>query len=71
MDIRAQFPDEQSSAGEFTRQADAFRWWVTADGSSGYPAETGRYHLYVSWAALGRIARLSCASSSNSKESSA
>lgn len=47
---RAQFPDEQSEAGEFKRQADAFRHWVTADGSSGYPAARGRYHLYVSWA---------------------
>lgn len=50
MEIRAQFPNEQSLAGEFTRQADAFRGQVTADGSSGYPAEAGRYHLYVSWA---------------------
>lgn len=50
MEIQAQFPDEQSPAGEFTRQADAFRRWVTVDGSSGYPAEAGRYHLYVSWA---------------------
>ena len=50
MEIRAQFPNEQSLAGEFTRQADAFRGRVTADGSSGYPAEAGRYHLYVSWA---------------------
>lgn len=50
MEIRAQFPNEQSPGGEFTRQADAFRGWVTADGSSGYPAEAGRYHLYVSWA---------------------
>lgn len=47
---KPQFPNEQSSAGEFKRQADAFRDWVTADGSSGYPAATGRYHLYVSWA---------------------
>ena len=45
-----QFPNEQSVAGEFRRQADAFRDWVTADGSSGYPAAAGRYHLYVSWA---------------------
>lgn len=45
-----QFPNEQSAAGEFKRQADAFRDWVTADGSLGYPAATGRYHLYVSWA---------------------
>jgi glutathionyl-hydroquinone reductase len=50
METRAQFPNEQSPAGEFRRQADAFRGWVTADGSSGYPAEAGRYHLYVSWA---------------------
>ena len=50
MEIQAQFPDEQSPTGEFTRQADAFRGWVTADGSSGYPSAAGRYHLYVSWA---------------------
>ena len=50
MTIAAQFPDEQSEAGEFTRQADAFREYVTASGSSGYRAEAGRYHLYVSWA---------------------
>jgi glutathionyl-hydroquinone reductase len=46
----AQFPDEQSDTGEFERQDDAFRDWVTSDGSSGYPAVAGRYHLYVSWA---------------------
>lgn len=46
----AQFPAEQSTNGEFQRQEDAFRGWVTADGRSGYPAEAGRYHLYVSWA---------------------
>jgi putative glutathione S-transferase len=46
----AQFPDEQSDTGEFERQEDAFRDWVTADGSSGYPAVAGRYHLYVSLA---------------------
>lgn len=50
MTISAQFPQEQSSEGEFIRQEDAFREWVTADGSSGYPAAKGRYHLYVSWA---------------------
>lgn len=32
------------------RSEDAFRDRVTADGSSGFPAEPGRYHLYVSWA---------------------
>jgi glutathionyl-hydroquinone reductase len=30
--------------------AGAFRDWVTTDGSSAFPAETGRYHLYVSYA---------------------
>ena len=46
----AQFPDEQSESGAFVRQQDAFRDRVTADGSSGFPAEAGRYHLYVSLA---------------------
>jgi glutathionyl-hydroquinone reductase len=47
---KAQFPNEQSDDGRFVRQEDAFRGRVTADGSSGFPAEAGRYHLYVSWA---------------------
>ncbi len=46
----AQFPDEQSEDGEFARQEDAFRDLVSADGSTPYPAESGRYHLYVSLA---------------------
>lgn len=46
----AQFPDEHTGAGEFKRQPDAFREHVTANGSSGFPAAAGRYHLYVSWA---------------------
>lgn len=50
MAVRAQFPDEQSTEGAFTRQPDAFHHWVTGDGSSGFPAASGRYHLYVSWA---------------------
>ncbi len=50
MTVKAQFPDEQTAEGEFKRQEDTFRGWVTADGSSGYPAVRGRYHLYVSWA---------------------
>lgn len=45
-----QFPDEQTAEGTFRRQVDAFREWVTEDGRSGYPAASGRYHLYVSWA---------------------
>lgn len=47
---KAQLPAEQSAAGEFKRQGDAFLGWVTEDGRSGFPAERGRYHLYVSWA---------------------
>ena len=50
MIANAQFPQEQSDAGEFKRQEDAFQGWVTEDGSSGFPAARGRYHLYVSWA---------------------
>jgi glutathionyl-hydroquinone reductase len=46
----AQFPDEEGADGEFQRQEDAFRDWVTADGASGYSAKAGRYHLYISLA---------------------
>jgi glutathionyl-hydroquinone reductase len=35
---------------EFSRPAYPFQGRITADGSSGYPAEAGRYHLYISWA---------------------
>src|SRR4051812_32308665 len=49
MSIKAQFPDEQVD-GAFKRQEDAFRKWITADGSTAYPAVGGRYHLYVSLA---------------------
>lgn len=50
MSIQPQFPDEQSSEGAFLRQDDAFREWVSEDGSSKHPAARGRYHLYVSLA---------------------
>src|SRR6266566_1459762 len=46
----AQFPSEQSETGEFQRQEDAFREWISNDGSTPYPAVAGRYHLYVSLA---------------------
>ena len=42
--------DTRKTGGEFVRGAAAFRDWVTADGRSGYPAQAGRYHLYVSLA---------------------
>ena len=48
--MKPQFPTEQSESGEFQRQEDAFREWISADGSTPYPAATGRYHLYVSLA---------------------
>jgi putative glutathione S-transferase len=50
MNGRAEFPKETGRQGEFIRQKSAFRDQVTADGSSGYRAEPGRYHLYVSYA---------------------
>jgi len=36
--------------GRFKRGTTTFRDRVTADGSSGFPAEAGRYHLYIAWA---------------------
>ena len=36
--------------GRFMRAESQFRNWVSADGSSGFQAEPGRYHLYVSLA---------------------
>ncbi len=44
-----ELPQETSARGEFARIDSAFRDRITADGSSGYPAEAGRYHLYVAW----------------------
>jgi glutathionyl-hydroquinone reductase len=41
---------EQTASGEFQRQEDAFREWISNDGSTSYPAIAGRYHLYVSLA---------------------
>jgi putative glutathione S-transferase len=48
--MKPQFPTEQSESGEFQRQEDAFREWISNDGSTPYPAVAGRYHLYVSLA---------------------
>jgi putative glutathione S-transferase len=61
MALKAQFPEEQSESGEFERQEDAFRDWVSSDGSTSYPAAPDRYHLYVSlacpWASRTLIVR--------------
>jgi putative glutathione S-transferase len=46
----AQFPNETTGSGEFDRQPDEFRDWITLDESSGFPPDKKRYHLYVSLA---------------------
>ena len=46
--------DTKSTGGKFERSQAKFRNWITAEGSagpsgiSGFKAETGRYHMYVS-----------------------
>src|SRR6187549_973995 len=50
MALAAQVPAETNAAGAFVRQEYSIRDRITADGSSGFPAEPGRYHLYVSLA---------------------
>ncbi|WP_386683661.1 glutathione S-transferase family protein [Loktanella sp. R86503] len=48
--------DTKKSGGSFERDVASFRNWITADGSAGpsgdagFKAESGRYHLYVSYA---------------------
>lgn len=48
--------DTKSHGGAFKRSAAQFRNWITKDGSAGpsgkadFKAESGRYHLYVSYA---------------------
>src|SRR3979409_542413 len=48
--MQAQFPSEKTDSGEFQRQEDAFREWISKNGSTSYPAAAGRYHLCVSLA---------------------
>ncbi len=51
-----QWYDTKSTGGKFKRSTSAFRNWVTPDGApgpsgeGGFAAESGRYHLYVSYA---------------------
>ncbi|MGQ0577765.1 MAG: glutathione S-transferase family protein [Betaproteobacteria bacterium] len=47
---KAGWYDTRKTAGEFERPPATFHDSVTADGSSGFPAKPGRYHLYVSLA---------------------
>jgi putative glutathione S-transferase len=42
--------DTAATGGEFVRSGSQFRGRVSADGASGFRAEPGRYHLYVSLA---------------------
>ena len=48
--------DTESTGGAFKRANAKFRNWITADGAAGpsgtdgFPAQSGRYHLYVSYA---------------------
>ena len=44
-----ELPQETSTGGEFKRVASAFRDRISADGSSGFKAEAGRYHVYAAW----------------------
>ena len=43
----ASFRRESGQAGQFKRADSVFRDRITADGSSGFKAEPGRYHLYA------------------------
>ncbi|MEQ8756788.1 MAG: glutathione S-transferase family protein [Coleofasciculus sp. G1-WW12-02] len=43
-------PYQQDPQGRFMRNPTKFHNWVSADGSTGFKAESGRYHLYVSLA---------------------
>jgi glutathionyl-hydroquinone reductase len=45
-----QFRAETLDGGAFKRQPSRFRDWISADGSTPYAPEAGRYQLYVSWA---------------------
>lgn len=53
---RDKWYDTKSTGGAFKRSETAYRNWITPDGSAGpsgtggFPAESGRYHLYVSLA---------------------
>ncbi|XP_012572602.1 uncharacterized protein [Cicer arietinum] len=42
--------DEISDTGAFKRSASTFRNFISRDPNSQFPAESGRYHLYISYA---------------------
>jgi glutathionyl-hydroquinone reductase len=39
---------EHNEQGQFQRMPTVFHNWITRDGASGFKAEAGRYHLYIS-----------------------
>ncbi len=45
-----QWYDTKSTGGKFKRQESSFRNWLSTDGSTDFPVESGRYRLYVSLA---------------------
>jgi putative glutathione S-transferase len=49
--INGKWTDQRPAAvaGRFVRPESQFRKFVTADGSSGFKAEPGRYHLYIAY----------------------
>lgn len=53
---RADWYDTASTGGNFVRSTSGYRNWITADGQpgptgkGGFAAQSGRYHLYVSYA---------------------
>jgi putative glutathione S-transferase len=61
MAAKPQFEEEQSEDGEFERQEDAFREWVSNEPGATHPVAADRYHLYVSlacpWASRALIVR--------------
>ncbi|WP_337886499.1 glutathione S-transferase family protein [Fischerella thermalis] len=42
--------EQEDAEGKFIRPSTTFRNQITADGASGFKADAGRYHLYISWA---------------------
>ena len=45
-----QWYDTKATGGRFKRKDSSFRSWIKADGSTPHAPESGRYHLYVSYA---------------------
>jgi len=55
-ELQQDWLEKEIEDGDFKRMESTFRNWITADGSAGpsgeagFPAEPGRYHLYISHA---------------------